>query len=143
MKFVLSIHPFLQLTAILLSFYAGYLGIQRGRSLHLGQKVPFARERHIMVGSLALIMLLGGFVGGLVMVARVLKQQFGHGLHLQVGFVILPLLVIGLFTGFFIYLNPKPRKILPAIHGMNNLVILVLALVQVYSGATIYFNLLQ
>jgi len=140
MKLVLSIHPLLQLTAILLSFYAIYLGIQRLRSLHLGRPVTFQRDRHVIVGSMALLIMLGGFAGGLVIAARLIEQGQGPVLHRQIGFTLLPLLVIGLFSGFFLYLNPKKRILLPAIHGINNLIIIALSLVQLVTGLQFYLE---
>jgi len=140
MALILSIHPVLQLSAILLAYYAGYLGLQRLRSLHFGQLVPFQRERHVLAGAISLLTLLGGFAGGLIMVARFLYVEHGHGhaLHKEVAFILLPFLAIGIFTGFILYLSPGKRKILPAVHGINNLIILVLVLVQIYTGLHLF-----
>lgn len=140
MAFILSIHPVLQLSAILLAYYAGYLGLQRLRSLHFGQLVRFQRERHVLAGAISLLVLLGGLAGGMIMVARFLHVEPGHGheLHKEVAFILLPFLAIGIFTGFTLYLSPGKRTILPAVHGMNNLIILVLVLVQIYTGLHLF-----
>jgi len=140
MTLVLSMHPVFQCIAILLAYYAGFLGIQRIRSLHLGQPVQFERERHVLVGAAALLALLGGFAGGLIIAARLLAGQPGLDLHEKVAFVLLPFLVFGIFSGFFLYLNPGKRTLLPAVHGINNLIVLVLVLVQIYTGLQIYLT---
>jgi len=64
MRFILSIHPFVQFCSILLAFYAGYLGFQRTRSLHFGPRTSFKRDRHAACGTIALSALLCGWVGG-------------------------------------------------------------------------------
>ena len=139
MGLILSIHPLLQLCAILLAYYAGYLGLQRVRSLHFGQLVRFQRERHVLAGAVSLLALLGGFAGGLIIAARFLHVEHGHGeLHKEVAFILLPFLAIGIFTGFILYFFPGKRKILPAVHGINNLIILVLVLVQIYTGLHLF-----
>ena len=139
MKLILSIHPFAQLGAILLAFYAAYLGFQRTRSLHLGKTVKFLRRRHVITGSIALISMLGGIAAGFIMVNRYLMNP-DMGLHEAVALIMLPLGLFGIFSGFFLYLNPAKRKILPALHGINNLVILVLALLQIATGTMAYLR---
>jgi hypothetical protein len=53
MKFFLSIHPVFQFTAILLGYYAGYLGLQRTLILHFGRPSGFQRDRHALAGAAA------------------------------------------------------------------------------------------
>ena len=139
MTLILSIHPLAQFGAILLAFYAAYLGFQRTRSLHLGKTVKFLRERHVITGSIALISMLGGIAAGFIMVNRYLLNP-DMGLHEVVAMIMLPLGLFGIFSGFFLYLNPKHRTILPAIHGLNNLIILVLALTQIITGIMAYLR---
>lgn len=137
MKFILSLHPFVQFVGILLAYYAGYLGTQRIRSLHFGQSVVFQRQRHAIAGGVALLGLLVGFFGGLVS-SLFLHEHEGLGLHKLVAFIILPLLAVGLSTGYHLYRHPKKRKVLPMIHGVNNLILLILLLFQIYSGWFLY-----
>ncbi|MGB3648185.1 MAG: hypothetical protein WBD61_02690 [Desulfobulbales bacterium] len=139
MTLILSIHPLAQLGAILLAFYAAYLGFQRTRSLHLGKSVKFLRARHAITGSIGLISMLGGIAAGVIMVNRYLLSP-DMVLHEAVAMLLLPLGLFGIFSGLFLYLNPKPRKILPAIHGINNLMILVLALAQIVTGVMAYLR---
>jgi hypothetical protein len=139
MTLILSIHPVAQLGAILLAFYAAYLGYQRTQSLHFGKATSFLRERHVIAGSIALISILGGIAAGFIMVNRYLLNP-DMGLHEAVALILLPLGLFGIFSGFFLYLNPKQRRTLPAIHGINNLVILVLALAQVVTGIMAYLR---
>lgn len=138
MKFILSLHPFVQLIGILLAYYAGYLGIQRARSLHFGQSAVFRRQRHVTAGAVALLVLLGGFCGGLIIASLFLHEHEGPGLHKIIALIILPLLVIGISTGYYLYKYPRQRRILPAIHGVNNLTLLILLLFQMYSGWHMY-----
>jgi len=139
MTFILSIHPIAQFAAILIAFYAAYLGLQRARSLHFGKSVRFLRERHVITGGIGLISMLGGIAAGSIMVNRYLLSP-DLGLHEPVAMIILPLGLFGLFSGFFLYLNPRQRRILPAIHAINNLVILALALLQIITGIAVYLR---
>ena len=139
MTFLLSIHPVAQLFAILVGFYAAYLGYQRVRSLHFGAATRFLREHHVIAGTISLVSMLGGIAAGFIMVSRFLQNP-DMGLHVAVAMMILPLGVFGIFSGFFLYLNPQKRKILPAVHGINNLVILLLALVQIVTGILAYLR---
>jgi hypothetical protein len=139
MTFILSIHPIAQFAAILIAFYAAYLGLQRARSLHFGKSVRFLRERHVITGGIGLISMLGGIAAGGIMVNRYLLSP-DLGLHEPVAMIILPLGLFGLFSGFFLYLNPRQRRILPAIHAINNLVILALALLQIVTGIAVYLR---
>ena len=139
MTFMLSIHPVAQLCAILLAFYAAYLGLQRTQSLHFGKTTRFLRERHAIAGAIALVSMLGGIAAGSIMVDRYLLNP-AMGLHEAVAMVILLLGVFGIFSGLFLYLKPQKRRILPAIHGINNMVILALALAQIFTGITAYLR---
>jgi len=139
MILILSIHPVAQLTAILIGFYAAYLGFQRAQSLHYNRSVRFLRERHVIAGAIALISMLGGIAAGFIMVNRYLLSP-DMGLHIAIAILILPLGVFGIFSGFFLYLNPGKRTILPAIHGINNIAILALALVQIVTGISAYLQ---
>ena len=139
MTFILSIHPAAQLFAILIAFYAVYLGFQRTKSLHFGKSVKFLRKRHVIAGTIALISMLGGIAAGVIMVNRYLLSP-DMDLHEAGAMIILPLGVFGIFSGFFLYLNPRQRKILPAVHGINNFIILVLALAQSVTGIMAYWR---
>jgi len=139
MILILSIHPVAQLTAILIGFYAAYLGFQRAQSLHYKRSVRFLRERHVIAGTIALISMLGGIAAGFIMVNRYLLSP-DMGLHIAIAILILPLGVFGIFSGFFLYLNPGKRTILPVIHGINNIAILALALVQIVTGISAYLQ---
>jgi hypothetical protein len=139
MTLILSIHPVAQLGAILLGFYAAYLGFQRTRSLHFGQSEKFLRQRHGIIGSIGLISMLGGIGAGYIMVNRYLLNP-DMFLHEAVAMIMLPLGLFVIVSGFFLYLKPKPRRILPALHGINNLVVLILALGQIVTGMMAYLR---
>ena len=139
MTFILSIHPIGQSFTILMAFYALYLGYQRTKNLHFNKSAIFKRERHVVVGTVALISMLGGIAAGFIMVSRYLNNP-NMGLHVTVAMILLPLAISGIFSGFFLYLNPRQRKILPAIHGINNFLTLILALLQIVTGTAAYFR---
>jgi hypothetical protein len=137
MTLILSIHPAAQLAVIILGYYAMYLGFQRVWNLHFGKSSSFLRDRHVIVGSISLISMLGGIAAGFIMVKRFLVNP-EMGLHVTVALVMLPLGLFGIFSGFFLYLNLSKRKILPALHGINNGVVLLLALLQIVTGIAAY-----
>jgi len=139
MTLILSIHPVAQFGAILLAFYAAYLGFQRTKSLHYNKTTQFLRKRHAIVGFIGLISMLGGIAAGLFMVNRYLVSP-DMGLHVAVAMILLPLGLFGIFSGLILYLNPKQRRFLPAIHGINNLVVLFLALAQIITGIMAYLR---
>jgi uncharacterized membrane protein YfcA len=139
MTLILSIHPVAQFGAILLAFYAAYLGFQRTKSLHYNKTTQFLRKRHAIVGFIGLISMLGGIAAGLFMVNRYLVSP-DMGLHVAVAMILLPLGLFGIFSGLILYLNPKQRRFLPAIHGINNLVVLSLALAQIITGIMAYLR---
>lgn len=140
---LLVVHPLLQTLALALVIYAARLGWHRTASLHFGRVDKFERDRHVLVGSLALLMMLGGVAGGLIMVSRYLHRPVLGGLHGQLALIFLPFLLFGLFTGFYLYLIPARRKVLPAIHGSNNLLIIFFALLHLYTGIRFYLSLLS
>jgi uncharacterized membrane protein YfcA len=139
MTLILSIHPVAQFCAILLAFYATYLGFQRTKSLHYNKTTQFLRKRHAIVGSIGLISMLGGIAAGFFMVNRYLLSP-DMGLHVAIAMILLPLGLFGVFSGFVLYFNPKQRKFLPAIHGINNFIILFLALAQIITGIMAYLR---
>ena len=139
MTLILSIHPVAQFGAILLAFYAAYLGFQRTKSLHYNKTTQFLRKRHAIVGFIGLISMLGGIAAGLFMVNRYLLSP-DMGLHVAVAMILLPLGLFGIFSGLLLYLNPKQRRFLPAIHGINNLIVLFLAFAQIITGIMAYLR---
>lgn len=142
MKFILSIHPVIQLTAIVLAWYAGYLGVPRILSLHFERPVRFRRELHALTGAISLVTLLGGMAGGYIMASRFLQEHehAAMGLHESIALVLLPLLAFGIASGLYMYLKPGKRSVLPAVHALNNAIVLLLAIVQMYSGWQVYLT---
>ena len=134
---LLSIHPAAQFMAILLAYYAAYLGMQRTQSLHFAKTVKFQRQRHVITGAIALIAMLGGIGAGFIMVAR-LPHHPDIGLHEIIAKTLLPLLLFGLCSGLYLYFKPEKQKIIPVIHALNNLLILLLVLVQIFTGWQVY-----
>jgi hypothetical protein len=137
---LLSFHPLLQLITIILCLYALYLGCSRIQSLHFGRKNGFKRDRHAIVGTLALGSLMLGMAGGAIIVARYLAKPVLESLHGKGAMVLLPFILFGLFSGFYMYLNPEKRKIFPIIHMVNNIIVLLLLCFQLATGISFYLR---
>lgn len=138
---LLSIHPVIQFSAILLILYVFYLGLQRFRFNHLHQKqIVFKWQRHVLLGKIALGVLLLGAAGGMTMVYTYWHRVLMVGIHAQIGLVIIPLAIFGLVSGWYMDSKKKKRKVLPLVHGLNNLVLLLLALSQIFTGWDVYQN---
>ena len=131
---MLFIHPLWQIAATLVAVYALVLALPRAASLHLGHKLAFKRPRHILAGKIALVGLLLGVVGGLVMARLTWGGWLITGAHGVVGLIMAPLMLFGLFSGLRLANTPRPRRLLPLLHGLNNLVLLALALYQFHLG---------
>lgn len=130
----LYLHPLIELTAIALALVALWLGLARVRSLHLGQDTSFKRKWHMRLGTVALLMMHAGFIGGLYMVRTHWDRPFMTGDHAWVGLTISLLAGWGLFSGWFLRGFPAPRKLVPALHGLGNLILVGLALWQIKLG---------
>lgn len=135
---MLTIHPIIQSSAILLAIYVLYLGIQRFRFLSFHQKVVFPWKRHAVLGLLSLGLLLGGIAGGMLLVYVYWHGILITGIHGTIGLVMVPLLIFGMVSGLYMNSRKKRRRLLPLIHGLNNVMILALALAQIMTGSDVY-----
>ena len=135
---MLSVHPVIQSSAILLALYVFFLGVQRFRLLHLYKGVAFKWKLHVFLGEIALGAWLVGMVGGMTMVYFYWYGFLITGTHGKVALVMVPFIIFGLASGLFMNHNKKKRKVIPLIHGLSNLVLLILALTQVVSGWWVY-----
>jgi len=135
---VLEIHPIIQFSAVLLTLYVFYLGVQRFRFLHLSQKIVFRWKRHVLLGEIALGALLGGMMGGVTMVYLSWHGFLITGTHGKVAIAMAPFIIFGFASGQYMNHYKKKRKALPLIHGLSNLVLLILALTQVVTGWWVY-----
>ena len=138
LKFLLTIHPVLQGITTLVALYVLLLGAARFRRLHLQQKTMFQWKRHVIFGTITLLLWALGLVLGMVMV-----RVFWHGLlitgtHGGSGVLILPLILFGLFSGRHMHLYKQQRIILPLLHGAANLFLIVMALLLAVSGRQVY-----
>jgi hypothetical protein len=131
---MLLIHPIVQGTMILLTFYVLFLGLQRFRSQHLGQRAPFKWKRHVRLGLTALAIILGGLFWGAAMTATYWGGPFMVGVHATVGVVIGILILVGIGTGLYMNARKRKRTLLPLLHGLNNLVIIGLGVSQAVTG---------
>ncbi len=140
---MLYLHPLGQITATLLCLYALWLGWARVRTLHLGRKTRFPRQRHAWVGGLGLGLMTLGVFGGLFMARLYFGAWLRTGEHGLVGLAMLPFLAFGLASGWVLYQRPAPRKRLPLLHGPNNLWVLALALYQFWEGREVIEHFLR
>ncbi len=122
----------------MLTLYVFYLGVQRFWSLHLHQKRLFRWKRHVLLGKIALLALLGGMIGGMTMAYLHWHGFLVTGFHGRVALVMTPFIIFGAASGLYMNRKKKKRKALPIIHGLSNLVILILALTQVATGWRVY-----
>ena len=136
---LLSIHPIIQFSAVLLALYVFILGVQRFRSQHLYQKnVVFRWKRHVSLGKIALSILILGAGGGMYMTYSHWYRVLMVGIHAKVALVIIVLAVFGLVSGWYMDRYKKKRKMLPLVHGLSNVVLLLLLFFQVYTGWGVY-----
>lgn len=131
---LIIIHPAWQVAFTLLGLYVAWLGIKRLGSLHLGRKTSFPRSRHILLGKLALVGLILGTGGGIIMVRWLWQSWLVTGVHGWLGLVVAGLALVGLGTGLVMERRPKGRKALPLLHGMVNLSLIALCLINFYFG---------
>ncbi len=127
-------HPVLQVIATMFGVYAGYLGMERFLSQHLGKRTQFLWLRHVMVGRVAVILWMLGLIGGLTVARLKWQVNFVTGAHYKTAFAMVPFLVVGALTGIYMDKRKAKRTLLPLLHGACNLVALAMALYQVRTG---------
>jgi len=137
---LLVIHPIIQLSAIVLTLYVFYLGVQRFRSVHLHQKTLFRWKRHVLLGKIAMSALLGGMMGGMTMVYLYFHGFLITGIHGKTALVMAVFIILGGASGLYMNHNKKKRTALPVIHGLNNFILLIFALTQVITGWRVYMQ---
>lgn len=127
-------HPVLQVIATMFGVYAGYLGMERFLSQHLGKRTQFLWQRHVLVGRVAILLWLLGMIGGMTVARLKWQVNFVTGAHYQTAFLMLPFLMAGLVSGIYMDRKKARRVYLPIFHGGCNLIALCLALYQVITG---------
>ena len=137
---MLVIHPIIQFSAVMLTLYVFYLGVQRFRSLHLHQKTLFRWKRHVLLGKIAMSALLGGMMGGMTMVYLYFHGFLITGIHGKAALVMALFIIFGGASGLYMNHNKKKRTALPMIHGLNNFILLIFALTQVITGWRVYMQ---
>lgn len=129
------VHPILQTLALVLSAYVLYLGWLRFEAAHLGRKgILFPWKRHVLQGSVAMIVWASGFLIGLGMAWWNWKAVLVTGLHHRTALAMAPLLVFGYLSGLIMDKVKKRRTVLPLLHGLNNTLLVLLALAQFVTG---------
>lgn len=137
---MLVIHPIIQLSAIVLTLYVFYLGVQRFRSVNLHQKTLFRWKRHVLLGKIAMSALLGGMMGGMTMAYLYFHGFLITGIHGKTALVMAVFIIFGGASGLYMNHNKKKRTALPVIHGLNNFILLIFALTQVITGWRVYMQ---
>jgi uncharacterized membrane protein YozB (DUF420 family) len=135
---MLSIHPIIQLVATLLALYVLLLGADRFRRLHMQQDIQFKWQRHVQLGTLALLLWLSGLILGIIMVKTYWHGFFITGSHGNRVYVIIPLILFGLSSGWYMHKRKKQRVLLPLIHGGANVLLIILVFLQALSGWQVY-----
>lgn len=137
---MLVIHPIIQLSAIVLTLYVFYLGVQRFRSVNLHQKTLFRWKRHVLLGKIAMSALLVGMMGGMTMAYLYFHGFLITGIHGKTALVMAVFIIFGGASGLYMNHNKKKRTALPVIHGLNNFILLIFALTQVITGWRVYMQ---
>lgn len=120
--------------AIVLSFYVVYLAWARIKTVHLGRRAVFRWKRHVFTGSVVLLVLLLGLIGGVIIIDELTARAPVTPWHAVLAVIILVLIVFGLGTGAYMNWVKKKRRTLPVLHGAGNLLLVVLALFQIWTG---------
>lgn len=131
---MLYLHPIFQFCLTLLSIYVAYLGLQRFRSLHLGQEAAFPRKRHILLGKIVLGGWYLGMAGGVYMTKTYWHGSFITGDHAVIAAIMAPLIALGLISGLYLEFSQRKRTLLPLLHGLINATCVVLAIWQIFEG---------
>ncbi|WP_319469112.1 DUF4079 family protein [uncultured Pseudodesulfovibrio sp.] len=138
---MLWIHPAIQLIATVAGFYAAYLGGERFLSQHVGLRTQFLWKRHVLFGRIAMLLWLGGLLGGLIIARLKWQVNFITGEHYEVAFAMVPLLVVGVVSGIYMDRRKAKRTALPILHGACNLLLLFMAFYQIKTGWQVIQNL--
>lgn len=128
------IHPFIQTIAMLLGIYVLYMGIQRFRFQHLGQKCKFNWKLHVKLGKIVHGLWLFGFGLGLYMAWWAWGSIDLTGGHFLVGIIMVPVIIIALISGLILEKPKGKRAGLAMLHGICNVVLFLLACYQAYSA---------
>jgi hypothetical protein len=135
---MLSVHPLLQFSMLLLGGYVLFLGLFRAMSLHGGHRTLFRWRRHVALGHLAMAGWLMGLAGGLIMVRITWHSFLISGLHGRIALAMIPFILFGWASGYWMDRTKKKRTLLPLLHGLNNLLVLLAALAQIYTGYRVF-----
>ena len=131
---MLFFHPVFQFAGMLLAFYVFFLGLNRFRVNHLGQKAVFPWKRHVTMGSVALLALLSGMAGGFLISYVYWGALLTTGTHSITAIAMVPFFLFGIGSGLYMNARKEKRKFLPLIHGINNLILLGFGLSQLSTG---------
>lgn len=128
------IHPFIQLTAMLLAVYVLHMGIQRFRFQHFKIKCAFNWKRHVLLGKVVHVLWLIGCGLGLFMAHFAWGTIDITGPHYIVGVLMVPVIGVALLTGLILQKPKGKRAGLALTHGIANVVLFFMALFQTVTG---------
>ena len=138
---LLTLHPVLQGAGLYLFLHALYLGMQRFGQQHLGRKIVFRWQHHVIIGSLSLFLLASGALLGLLVSRYQWQAIFVTGRHGYAVLLLFPFIIVTLGSGLYLHLHKKHSRILPLLHGINNAVLFFLLLYQTVTGWQVYQSL--
>ncbi len=133
-RIIMWVHPLLQVVATVVGLVAMYWGIRRFQMTHLHHKIVFPWKRHVVWGTLALVLWLLGPVTGLYFAHIGWGSMFVTDIHYVLAFALVPLCLLGYGTGYVLDRHKKRRTVLNVVHGVNNLLLCIVVCVQVVTG---------
>ncbi|MFV0349454.1 MAG: DUF4079 family protein [Halodesulfovibrio sp.] len=133
-RFIMWIHPIIQLIATIAGFAAMYWGFRRFQMIHLKHKVMFPWKQHVRWGSIALLLWTAGLGLGLLFAHLGWGSILVTDIHYMIGFAVAPLCVTAYATGFAMDKYKKKRTLLNVVHGVNNLLLCLLICIQIVTG---------
>ena len=122
-RFIMWIHPLVQLIATVAGFTAMYWGVKRFQMVHLKQKVIFPWKNHVLWGSIALALWAIGLGLGLLFAHLGWGAILITDVHYMVAFAVAPLCVTAYSTVCILDRYKKKRTVLNVVHGVNNLLL--------------------
>lgn len=132
---MLWIHPIIQTLCMVLATYVLYMGIQRFRFAHLGnRKARFNWKRHVLLGKITHAIWLAGFGIGLFMAWFYWGSINMTEGHFIVGVLMVPVILASFISGIMLE-KPKGKKTkLAMTHGSLNVVLYGMAVYQAVSS---------
>lgn len=135
------IHPAILLINMFLTLYVLGLGYTRFANNHLGAKITFNWNRHVVLGQIALLVILAGVGSGLFFTWFLFGGPFMKSLHWTLAaYVLAPLAIIQYALGLTLHMKKKKRTALPLLHALLGVAIVLVYILQAVVGAKILMH---